>query len=96
MSRHTGQPNRKSGDLRALLLTASVIATLAGARLLALQEPVAASANTEPVMLVEPVPAPPSSVLIQPNQQQSIVELKPIPQVAQPRLDPIVRSRSSR
>lgn len=89
--RATGQ-EWQTGGLKAIVLTGSVVATLAGARLLALQEQVAAAQPDAGQVLV-PVgniaSMPPASLGVELN-------LSPIPQVVQPRLNPIARSRSSR
>jgi len=98
LTKHHSRTSQQVGALKALLLTGSVAATLAGTRLLALQEPAAAAVpanTTAPVMIL--VPAGDSSLvpLLQSNRGTRI-ELEPIPQVVQPRLNPVVRTRSSR
>ncbi len=95
MTRRGDRPNRQVGRLKMLLVTASVMATLAGARLLAGQEPVDTGISGETIMLAEPDAN--SSVIFLPQSSRGTkLELKPIPQVVQPRLNPIVRTQSSR
>lgn len=83
--------------LKALLLTGSVVATLAGTRLLAQQDTTAASAAAvaEPVTIVVPA-TDDMTVQLPPNTRSTQVHLQPIPQVVQPQLRPLARSRSSR
>jgi hypothetical protein len=95
MTRRAGRAKHNSGGLKALLLTASVMATFAGARLLALQEPVDAVTATETAMVSGPADSL-SAVPLPQSGRGTKIELKPIPQAAQPRLNPIVRTRSSR
>lgn len=92
---HTGQ---QTGALKAVLLTGSVIATLAGTRLLALQETAAAdipAATNQSTTVVVPDNTA-SSIPLPPTMRGTQVELKPIPQVVQPKINPVARTRSSR
>ena len=98
MTKRTGRTGQQTGALKAVLLTGSVIATLAGTRLLALQEPVAAdtpAATNESVTVVIPENTA-SSIPLPPTMRGTQVELKPIPQVVQPKINPVARTRSSR
>jgi len=90
MNRH----RKNSGGLKALLLAASVIATVGGARLLELQEPVGLKASSQTVTVVEPEFN--SSVGRLPQSgSKTTLELKPIPQVVVPRFNPVARAHSS-
>ncbi|MEJ2747373.1 MAG: hypothetical protein P8183_05620 [Anaerolineae bacterium] len=104
MTKQTSRrPNQQLGTLKALLLTGSVVATLAGTKLLAQQAQAAPVVPTaiSSVTVVEPatstnnssaaIPLPPTI-----SGKQTQVQLQPIPQVVQPRINPVVRSRSSR
>lgn len=98
MTKRTTRHNKQVGRLKALLFTGSVIATLAGTRLLALQEPVKTEApfsTTESVMVVVPAGGT-SSVPLPGTNRGKKIELKPIPQVIQPQLNPVARTQSSR
>jgi hypothetical protein len=98
MTRKTSRVSQQTGTLKAILLTGSVMATLAGTRLLALQEPVAAdtpAATNESATVVVPENTA-SSIPLPPTMRGTQVELKPIPQVVQPKINPVARTRSSR
>ncbi len=77
-----------------LLLTSSLVATLAGTQLLnikdALQE--AATANNDLITMVEPTT---QIMLLPPTGRSTQIELKQIPQVVRPQFRPVARSRSS-
>lgn len=94
------RPNQQVGTLKAMLLTGSVIATLAGTRLLAQQEQVVTDIfvpDAQPAAVVAQAPQV-SSIPLPPTMQGTQVELKPIPQVVQPQINavPVARTRSSR
>jgi hypothetical protein len=96
-TKHRPRANQQIGTLRALILTGSVIATLVGTRLLALQEtarPESHDSGTESVTIA--VPAESSSISLPTIIRGAQIELKPIPQVVRPQLNPIARTRSSR
>lgn len=101
MTKHTSQQsNQQLGTLKALLLTGSVVATLAGTKLLTQQAQAAPEVSTTSSIAVA-VPATNTNnsntaVPLPPTMQGTQVQLQPIPQVVQPRINPIVRSRSSR
>jgi hypothetical protein len=98
MTRRTNKHHNKHvGGLTAFLLTGSVIATFAGARLLALQEPVDSNAVPQPATIVEQVgQAENSPVLTLPQSgRDTTIQLKPIPQVVSPRFNIVTRSHSS-
>jgi hypothetical protein len=94
MTKRTNRRRRNSGGLKALLLSASVIATIGGARLLDLQEPAQASASTQAVSIVEPETSAPPAALPRAGRTATL-DLKPIPQAAIPRFNPVARSHSS-
>lgn len=98
MTKKSARPNQQVGVLKALLLTGSVVATLAGTRLLALQEPVETEtpvSTAENVTVVVPA-AELTTIPLPPTMRGTQVELKPIPQVVQPQINPVARTRSSR
>jgi len=100
MTKRSTRPNQQVGTLKAMLLTGSVIATLAGTRLLAQQEQAATEVfvpAAQPAAVVAQAPQV-SSIPLPPTMQGTQVELKPIPQVVQPRINtaPVARTRSSR
>jgi hypothetical protein len=97
MTKRSTRHNKQVGKLKALILTGSVIATLAGTRLLALQEPAKAEvpfSTTESITVVVPAVSS-SSVPLPPTDRGTRVELKAIPQVVQPQLNPVARTQSS-
>jgi hypothetical protein len=98
MTKQSARPNQQVGALKALLLTGSVVATLAGTRLLALQEPtmtdVPATVNESTTVVVPESSA--SSIPLPSTMRGTEVELKPIPQVVQPQINPVARTRSSK
>lgn len=80
--------------LQALLLTAGVVATLAGTRMLAAQNPATPAIETttmESTLTTDSAAALPDS-----DRADSPLSLQPIPQAVQPRLNPVARTRSSR
>lgn len=90
--------NRQAGALKMLLLTGSMIATLAGTRLLAWQEAAAIEipvSTTESVTVTMPA-VEASSIPLPPTNRGTQIELKPIPQAVLPQIKPVARTRSSR
>jgi hypothetical protein len=94
MTKRRNRHHRKTGGIKALMLTASVIATIGGAHLLELQEPGQASTDAQSITIVEPATNSTLNTLAQPSGKTTI-DLKPIPQVVVPRLHPVARARSS-
>jgi len=94
MTKRTNRRRRNAGGLKALLLSASVIATIGGARLLELQEPPNASADSPAVSIVEPRTESPVAAL-PPTGRTTTLDLQPIPQAAVARFNPVARSHSS-
>lgn len=98
MTKRSGQIRQQFSTLKVALLTGSVIATLAGTYLLGLEEPVVTAttvSNTESITLF--IPADEAAAMqLPPNSRGTQIQLKPIPQVAQPRIRPVARTRSSR
>lgn len=94
----TKRTNRQLGMLKATILTGSLVATFAGTYVLGLQEPVdtgTSPTSDQPPALV--IPADKTAALrLPPTKRGTRIELKPIPQVVQPQIRPIVRTRSSR
>lgn len=98
MTKRSSRRLQSANTLKALLLAGSVLATLAGTRILARQEPVTQEMPgviTVPVTVV--VPAGDSETLpLPPTLRRTQLNLAPIPQSIQPQLHPIARTRSSR
>jgi hypothetical protein len=91
------RPNTHTGNLKAFLLAGSAIATIAGTQLLPLQDGGTAEApapTSDPVTVVVPV-GEASSIDLPPGERRTQVELKPIPQVVEPEIQPVARTRSS-
>jgi hypothetical protein len=84
--------------LKIALVTGSLIATLAGSVVLGRQEALAAvtTSPTNPSITVQAPANEPAAIQLPPNSRQTQVQLQPIPQVVQPRINPIARTRSSR
>jgi len=81
-----------------LLLTSSLIATLAGTQLLNIKEalqPAAFIVDNNTVTLAE-AQAEVGTILMPPTAGHQQIVLKQIPQAVQPRIRPVARSRSSR
>lgn len=94
----TSRPQQQTGMLKALLLTGSIIATLGGARLLALQEGgQTETAVTSPVAvtIVTVPPADNMNIAMPPTGRGVQLELPPIPQAVKPQIQPVTRTRSS-
>lgn len=90
--------SQQSSTLKTFLVVGSLLATLAGTRLLAAQEvPVAEAAVLPTNAITVVVPAENGSGLpLPPTSRGTQVELKPIPQVVQPQIRPVARTQSSR
>jgi hypothetical protein len=93
--RRVGQ---QTGMLKTFLVVGSLAATLAGTRLLAAQETaVVATAVPATESIVVVVPADNNAALpLPPTNRGAQIELKQIPQVVQPQIQPVARTRSSR
>lgn len=98
MTKRSARPKRKTGMLKTFLTVGSLIATLAGTRLLSLQEAgqteTAVPAN-DPITTVIYVEPAQTASLLPPNRGRQI-ELKQIPQVVQPNIKPVARTKSSK
>ncbi len=79
-----------------LLLTSSLVATLAGTQLLNIKDALqaAAVADNESITMVEPA-ANATVILLPPTGRGTQIVLKQIPQVVQPQFRPVARSHSS-
>ncbi|MCC6605565.1 MAG: hypothetical protein IT327_20325 [Anaerolineae bacterium] len=89
---------QQTGTLKTFLVVGSLLATLAGTRLLAAQD-VAIAETAVPVTnaITVVVPAENSSGLpLPPTSRGTQIELKQIPQVVQPQIRPVARTQSSR
>ena len=94
----TKRKKQQYGVLKVAVMTGSLVATLAGTYILGLHEPVDAQAAAPTVQpAAQAVPAnEPTRIQLPPNGRSRQLSLQPIPQVVQPRIRPIARSRSSR
>jgi hypothetical protein len=97
MTKRGKSKTQDTGLLKALLVVGSVAATLAGTRLLAVNDAVAqASATTavpetKQVIIIEPasfasLPMPPSTGG---SEQVIVLDLAPVPQVITPHINPV-------
>ncbi|MFN2124503.1 MAG: hypothetical protein ACK2U0_14770 [Candidatus Promineifilaceae bacterium] len=98
MTRQSSRPKQRLVILKMALVTGSLIATLAGARLLEQQEPLeaAAAVSVNQSALVLTPANEPAVMQLPPSNRRTQVQLQPIPQVVQPRVNPVTRTRSSR
>lgn len=98
MTKRSARPKRKTGMLKTFLTVGSLIATLAGTRLLSLQEAgqteTAVPQNDPITTIVLAAPDQTPSLLL-PNRGRQI-ELKQIPQVVQPNIKSVARTKSSK
>lgn len=94
----TARNGNQTGILKTALVVGSLIATLAGTRLLAAQDTAVVETAVSPAAAVTVVvPAQSSSSLpLPPTSRGTQVQLQAIPQVVQPHIQPVVRARSSR
>jgi hypothetical protein len=98
MTKRSGRAREQFTMLKAALLTGSLVATLAGTYLLGRQEPVetATTVSTNEFVTVM-MPVDESSAIQLPLNGRGVqIQLKPIAQVVQPRINPVARTRSSR
>ena len=94
----TSRPQQQTGMLKALLLTGSIIATMGGARLLALQEGGQAETAVTPPVAATIVTVPPAdnlNIAMPPTGRGVQLKLSPIPQAVNPQIQPVTRTRSS-
>lgn len=84
--------------LKALVLTASFMATFAGTRRLSQGEnDPSAIGVAQPESIVFVIPAGDGSVFLLPESaRRQRLQLDPIPQAVRPRMNPVARSQSSR
>ncbi len=97
-TKRPGHNNQAAGTLKTFLVVGSLLATLAGTRLLAAQD---VSVTETAVLITDAitvvVPADTSSGLpLPPTDRGTQIELKQIPQVVQPQIRPVARTQSSR
>jgi len=97
---HSARKGQQTGMLKTALVVGSLVATLAGTRLLAAQDtavPETAVSTDAAVTVVVPAESSSTSTLpLPPTSRGTQVELQAIPQVVQPQIRPVVRARSSR
>lgn len=96
-SARTGQ---QTGMLKTFLVAGSLVATLAGTRLLSAQD-TAVPANAAVTVMVPAanstaVTSSSNALPLPPTSGGTQIELKAIPQVVQPRIQSVARTRSSR
>lgn len=97
MTRHNQRSRKQTGSLKMLLLTSSVVVTLAGTQLLTIREalrPSSAIAERN-TAVVQPASSGPQVVTLSPAGGGQVIVLEQIPQVVQPQFRPVARSRSS-
>jgi hypothetical protein len=85
--------------LKTFLIMGSLVATLAGTRLLAAQDTAVVETAVPldaPVTVVVPVESSNSTLPLPPTSRGTQVQLEAIPQVVQPQIQPVARARSSR
>ena len=95
-TKQSRKPKRKTGSLKMLLLTSSLVATMTGTHLLNIKEalqPANVLAENNVPALVESAPAVTTIIMPPSGGRQQIV--KQIPQVVRPRIRSVARSRSS-
>ncbi|KAA3663248.1 MAG: hypothetical protein DWQ04_11205 [Chloroflexi bacterium] len=103
-TRRSSRKQQQWGGLQAVLVVGSLVATLAGTRLLSLQEPVETAVSADAMQTVsvqEPtvviVPTDSSLLPLPPDGARGVqVELKPIAQAVTPDIQPVARASSSR
>jgi hypothetical protein len=98
MTKPSSRPRQKWAMLKAALLTGSLIATMAGTYLLGQQEPLetATTVSVNQSTMVITQANEPSVMQLPPNGRIAQIQLQPIPQAVQPRINPVARTRSSR
>jgi len=100
MTKQRRRPNQDLRVVKALLVTGSVIATVAGTQLLPQQDAARGITTVETTDVETTTVVIPSEAAqelpLPPGDRRTQVELKPIPQVVQPQIRPVARSRSSR
>lgn len=96
----SGRSGQQTGMLKTFLVMGSLVATLAGTRLLAAQDTAFVETVVPldtPVTVVVPAESSSSSTLpLPPTSRGTQVQLEAIPQVVQPQIQPVARARSSR
>lgn len=105
----SARTNQQTGVLKTFLVVGSLVATLAGTRLLAardtavMETAVPADASVTVVVPADNSAAATTStstsdntLLLPPTGGGTQIELKAIPQVVQPQIQPVARARSSR
>jgi hypothetical protein len=92
-TRRTGPKSQEMGLLKTLLVLGSVAATVAGTRLLAVNEEVVKTPVPEPsqVIIIEtipamPLPMPPTAIG---GGQAIVLDLAPVPQAIVPHIQPV-------
>jgi hypothetical protein len=86
--------------LKMALLTGSLIATLAGTYVLGQQEPLETATtvsinHNQPAMVLTSADGP-TTMQLPPDGRGVQIQLQPIPQAVQPKINPVARTRSSR
>ncbi len=98
MAKRPGKHARLIKRIKALVLTASVMATFTGTRLLSQEENVPpATAATQPESIMIVIPSGDGRAFLLPQSALgSRLQLDSIPQSVRPRINPVARSQSSR
>lgn len=100
----SARSGQQTGLLKTFLVVGSLAATLAGTRLLAMQDTaVVETAVPVDAAVTVIVPAENSALAtsgnalpLPPTSRGAQIELQPIPQAVQPQIQPVARARSSR
>jgi len=98
MTKKRGNNNQQHRFLKAAIFTGSVVATLAGTRMIGAEEMAAAVAGpqvTDAVTVIVPA-AGQSKIELPPTNRGTELQLEAIPQVVEPQINPVARTRSSR
>ncbi len=97
MTKQSQRPKRKTGSLKMLLLTSSLVMTLAGTQLLNIREALQPSSviAERNAAVVQPASLGTQVVALSPGGEGQVIVLEQIPQVVQPQFRPVARSRSS-
>ncbi|MCA9919473.1 MAG: hypothetical protein KC445_16050 [Anaerolineales bacterium] len=95
----TARKGNQTGMLKVVLTVGSLVATVAGTRLLAAQATAVSETAVAPdaaVTVVIPAESSGNTLPLPPNSRSTQVQLQAIPQAVQPQIRPVVRARSSR
>lgn len=94
MTKRASRPSQDMGLLKTMLVVGSVAATLAGTRLLAVNETIVETAVSQPnpVIIIEAAPTNAISLPMPPNSnggQTIVLDMAPVPQAITPHINPV-------